>query len=190
LALLPTSSRSSAAIHYLQYDALSALKNDAEKEIVKESHRHPITRKLETCPGMGPIRVARFASVVVSPHRFRGRRQLWSYFGLAVVMPTSSDWEQQADRSWEKVRKPQTRGLNWNFNRMLKDVFKGAAVTVIEQGGEEPLYQEYQRQIQGGTKPNLARVTLARERKIAAVSLSMWKREEEYDAKRRQRSLT
>jgi transposase len=188
LSQLPKSSRTSAVILYSQYDALSELKDAAEKEMIRESHRHPITRKLETCPGMGPIRVARFVSVVVSPHRIRGRRQLWSYSGLAVVMRTSSDWEQMPDRSWERMRKPQTRGLNWNFNRMLKDVFKGAASTVIERGGDEPLYQEYLRQLEGGTKPTLARLTLAR--KIAAVSLSMWKREEGYDAKRRLGSLT
>ncbi len=76
-----------------------------------------------------------------------------------------------------------TRGLNWNFNRMLKDVFKGAAVTVIQQGGEEPLYLEYLRQLECGTKPTLAKVTLAR--KIASISLSMWKSEEDYNPKKR-----
>ena len=112
LARLPKSSLSSAEILYTQYDAMSALKNEAEKQLVREAHRHPITRKLETCPGMGPIRVARFVSVVVTPHRFRGRRQLWSYCGLAVVMRTSSDWEQQSDRSWAKVKKTSvTNGL-------------------------------------------------------------------------------
>ena len=183
LSLLPKSSQTSARILYSQYDALSGLRDEAEKDLVRESHRHPITRKLETCPGMGPIRVARFVATVVTPHRFRGRRQFWSYCGLGIVMRTSSDWEQRPDRSWERVQKPLTRGLNWGFNRMMKDVFKGAALTVVAQGGEEPLYLEYKRQVEGGTKPNLAMVTLAR--KIAAVSLSMWKKEEKYDPKRR-----
>jgi hypothetical protein len=98
-------------------------------------------------------------------------------------MRSSSDWEQMPDGTWQKVKKPTTRGLNLNFNRMLKDVFKGATTTVIQQGGEEPLYLEYLRQIQGGTKPNLAKVTLAR--KIASISLSMWKSEEVYDPKKR-----
>jgi transposase len=183
LSRLPKSSRMSAELLFSQYDALSILRRQSKREMVKESHRFSITRKLETCPGMGEIRVARFVSVVISPHRFRGRRQFLSYCGLGVVMRSSSDWDQMPDGSWQKVQKPVTRGLNLNFNRMLKDVFKGAAVTVLQQGGEEPLYLEYLRQIEQGTKPNLAKVTLAR--KIASISLSMWKNEEEYAPKKR-----
>ena len=74
LALLPQSSRLSAQVLLSQCDAVHAIRNEAEKAMVKESHRHPITRKLETCPGLGKVRVARFVSVVVSPHRFRGFR--------------------------------------------------------------------------------------------------------------------
>ena len=54
---------------------------------------------------------------------------------------------------------------------------------MIQQAGEEPLYLEYLRQLDGGTKPNLAKVTLAR--KIAAISLTMWKNNEVYDPKKR-----
>jgi hypothetical protein len=183
LELLPKSSRTSAEILYAQYDGLCGVVERAKKDMVRESHRHPITRTLETCPGMGEVRVARFVSVVVTPHRFRGRRQLWSYCGLGVVMRSSADWEQMPDGKWQKVRKPMTRGLNLNFNRMLKDVMKGAATTVIEQRGDEPLYLEFLRQLEGGTNPNLAKVTLAR--KIAAILLRMWKDEEKYDPQRR-----
>ena len=35
------------------------------------------------------------------------------------------------------------------------------------------LHQDYQRLIAAGTKPNLAKLTIAR--KIAAIALSMWK---------------
>jgi transposase len=188
LAQLPKSIQSTAVLLYSQYDALCSIRNQAEKDVVRESHRYPVTRKLETCPGMGEIRVARFVSIVVTPHRFRGRRQLWSYCGLGVVMRSSSDWDQLPDGSWQKVKKPMTRGLNRNFNRMLQDVFKGAATTVLQQGGSEPLYLEYLRQLEGGTKPDLAKVTLAR--KLASISLSMWKKEEEYDSKIRVKNLS
>jgi len=187
LSQLPKSSLRSAEVLYRQYDALCEIRDQARRDMVRESHRFPITRILETCPGMGEIRVARLVSVVVSPQRFRGRRQFWSYCGLGVVMRSSSDWDQDPSGSWHKVRKPVTRGLNPNFNRMLKDVFKGAATTVLQQGGEEPLYSEYQRQTLGGTKPDLAKVTLAR--KIAAISLTMWKNEEKYDPKKRKQVL-
>ena len=41
---------------------------------------------------------------------------------------------------------------------------------------------DYQRRLQAGIKPNLAKLTLAR--RIAAIVLSMWKHEEVYDPAR------
>jgi transposase len=65
-------------------------------------------------------------------------------------------------------------------NRPLKNIFKGAATTVIAQLGEdEPLHQDYRRLTAAGTKPDLAKLTIAR--KIAAIALSMWKTKERYD---------
>ena len=72
-----------------------------------------------------------------------------------------------------------TRGLNHNFNRVAKTVFKGAATTVIAQLRSGPLYEDYERLLTGGTKPNLAKLTIAR--KIAAMTLAMWKNKEAYD---------
>jgi hypothetical protein len=72
----------------------------------------------------------------------------------------------------------QTRGLTRSFNRPLKAIFKGAATTVITQRNKDPLYNLYQRLLEAGTKPNLAKLTLAR--KIAAIALRMWKNEEVY----------
>jgi hypothetical protein len=61
---------------------------------------------------------------------------------------------------------------------VLKDIFKGAATTVITLAPEDPIYSDYQRLLAAGTKPNLAKLTLAR--KIAATVLAMWKKEERY----------
>jgi hypothetical protein len=60
---------------------------------------------------------------------------------------------------------------------MLKAIFKGAATTVI-QGRGNPLRGDYDRLQENGTKPNLAKLTVAR--KVAAIVLAMWKREERY----------
>ncbi len=43
----------------------------------------------------------------------------------------------------------------------------------------EPLYRHYQRLLDGGTKPNLAKLTIARQ--IAAISLALWRNQEDYD---------
>ena len=44
-----------------------------------------------------------------------------------------ADWIQTADGGWVKARVAQTRGLSREHNRFLKDIFKGAATTVITQ---------------------------------------------------------
>ncbi|XYI03665.1 IS110 family transposase [Sorangium sp. So ce1128] len=179
LKKLPDASRGAAKTLYAQYDAVEAIRRQAEKELVHEAHRHPISRVLETCPGLGPIRVAQMMPIVVSPGRFRTKRQFWSYCGLGVVMRPTSDWVRKPDGRWVRGEVQQTRGPNLNHNHSLKCIFKGAATTVIAQLSTEPLHQDYQRLIAAGTKPNVAKVTLAR--KLAAIALSMWKSQEKYD---------
>jgi len=135
-------------------------------------------RILETAPGIGPIRAARLVPIVVTPHRFRTRRQFGSYCGLGIMTRSSSDWVQAADGGWIRARVPQTRGLSRQYNRVLKDIFKGAAALVITQRNKGPLYPRYERMLAGGTKPSLAKLTLARI--IAATVLQIWKDEGEY----------
>jgi transposase len=179
LEKLPDASRGAAKTLYAQYDAVEAIRRQAEKDLVKEAHRHPISRVLESCPGLGPIRVAQLIPIVVSPMRFRTKRQFWSYCGLGIVMRSSSDWIRSKDGGWARAEVQKTRGLNLNHNHTLKNIFKGAATTVITQLETEPLRQDYQRLITAGTKPNLAKLTIAR--KLAAIALSMWKSKEKYD---------
>ena len=121
-------------------------------------------------------------AVVVTPYRFASKRDFWSYCGLAVVTRSSSDWVRTRTGEWIKAPILQTRGLNRNFNRTLKAVLKGAATTVIGQARDEPLYHHYQQLLDGGTKPNLARLTIARQ--IAAIALALWRNKEVYDQKK------
>jgi transposase len=179
LEKLPDAARGAAKTLLAQYDAVEGIRRQAEKDLVKEAHRHPISRVLESCAGLGSIRVALLIAIVVSPARFRTKRQFWSYCGLGIVMRSSSDWVRKPDGGWGRANVQQTRGLNLNHNHTLKNIFKGAATTVITQLETEPLHQDYQRLIAAGTKPNLAKLTIAR--KIAAIALSMWKSKEKYD---------
>ena len=73
----------------------------------------------------------------------------------------------------------QTRGMNRNHNSRLKDIFKGTATTVITRLTSDPLHEHYLRLTSAGTKPNLAKLTIAR--RVAAIVLRMWKDEKEYD---------
>jgi transposase len=180
LQALPTSARGAGELLFAQYDAVAPIRDRAHKELVAESHRHPETHWLESCPGLGEIRAAQIAAVVVTPDRFRTRQQFWSYCGLGIVMRSSSDWVQTSQGKWTRAQVQQTRGLNHNHNHTLKYVFKGAATSVLQiQSSDEPLRASYERTLAGGTKPNLAKVTLAR--KLAAIALTLWKKKEVYD---------
>jgi hypothetical protein len=70
-----------------------------------------------------------------TPWRFRTKRNLWAYAGLAVVTETSAEHEFVAGRPVRKRRKPLTRGLNQNHNRFLKNVFKSTATSSLGRPG-------------------------------------------------------
>jgi len=162
-----------------QQESLKPLKAEAQKAMVTEANRHPMARILQTAPGFGPVRTAELLSIVIDPYRFRTSRQFWCYCGLAIVGRSSANWVQKPNGELSRVKINHTRGLNQNFNHMAKAIFKGAAVTVLTSMPTEPLRADYDRLLANGTKPNLARLTLAR--KIAALVLAMWKNKEAYD---------
>jgi transposase len=166
-----------------ELDRLEPLREQAEQWLLSEAKTHPIIRILSTAPGMGPIRTALLVAVVVNPSRFRTRRPFWSYSGLGIVTRSSSDWvrEKKSGR-WVRAEAHQTLGLSRKRQPLLKAIFKGAATTVIAQMPDDPLCRDYQRRLQAGIKPNLAKLTLARQ--TAAMVLSMWKHQEVYEPQR------
>jgi transposase len=180
LQQLPASCREGAQLLYAQLDATAALKEQAKEALVRESHRHPISRVLESCPGLGEVRVAQLIPTVITPHRFRTARQYWAYCGFGVVMRTSSDWV-RSPKGFERRQVFGVRGLTQQYNRTLKEVYKSAVVTVLKDP-EHPLTLHYERLLEAGTKPPNAKLTIAR--KIAALSLTMWRNQEAYDPAR------
>jgi len=179
LKRLPVSSRWATEKLHEEYDRLLDLEQELEQELRAEARKHRISRVLATAPGLGPIRVAQLLPIVVTPHRFRTRSQFWAYCGLGIVMRSSSDWVQARTGGWARAQVQQTRGLNRNHNSTLKGIFKGVATTIVTRLDTDPLYEHYLRLTSAGTKPNLAKLTVAR--RVAAIVLRMWKDEKEYD---------
>ena len=175
---LPEICRRRAERIYEQIDFGVQHKADAEKDLLEEVSKHRMARLLQTCPGLGPIRVARLLPIVVTPHRFRTRQQFWSYCGLGIVMRSSADWVRAPNGEWGRAQVAKTRGLDPRHNHVLKDIFKGAATTVLTSYRDTSLFESYERRLEQGTKPNLSKLTLART--IAATTLKMWKDEEPY----------
>lgn len=179
LTQLPAAARGAVALYYEELDALLAVRAHAHQALLAEARHHPVCRLLRTCPGIGPIRSALLVPVVVTPARFHSTRAFWSYSGLGIVMRSSSDYVQRPDGHWQKAPVARTRGLTRQCNRTLKHVFTSAATTVIGRADDEPLYRHYQQLLAGGTKPNLAKLTIARQ--LAAIVLAMWRTGAPYD---------
>ena len=182
LGRLPKPAQPLAELLYKELDALEALKSEAKKAMLAEAKRHPEFRLVRSCPGMGPIRAAELLPIVVTPYRFQNKRGFWSYCGLGVVMRSSSDWVRTQSGEWMKAEVKRTRGLNRNLGHTLKAIFKGAATTVIGRAEDDPVYRHDLGLLDGGTKPNLAKLTLARQ--IASIVLAVWRTREVYDPKR------
>ena len=69
---------------YQQLDLLLHLRQRARRELLAESRKHAITAKLRQIPSLGPIRSALAVALIQTPHRFRSKRQLWTYSGLGL----------------------------------------------------------------------------------------------------------
>jgi transposase len=170
--------RRRAELLYQQLDLLQPLRKQAREAMVAESRQQPAQKILCSIPSLGPVRAALLMAIVQTPHRFRGKRQLWTYAGLALVTRSSSDY-QLVDGQLTRSRKPVlVLGLNTNHHHVLKAIFKDAAASTLAHPG--PLREFYAARVAQGVKPQLARLTLAR--KIASLTLNLWKKGERFNA--------
>jgi len=176
-ALAPRGAHFRAEALYAELDVLRGLRPKAKTAMIAEARRDPAWARLRTIPFLGPVRVAQLLATMQTPWRFRSKRSWWAYVGLAVVTKTSAEFTLVAGRPVRRRRAPLTRGLNRNHNRVLKDVFKGAATAATGRPG--PLQDWYHGLLAGGMREELARVTLTR--KLAALTLRLWKKGERYD---------
>jgi len=69
---------------YQQLDLRQHLRQQACRELLAESRKHAITAKLRQIPSLGPIRSALAVALIQTPHRFRSKRQLWTYGSLGL----------------------------------------------------------------------------------------------------------
>jgi transposase len=171
--------RQRASWLYEQLDQLQPLRRRARQAMLAEAQQHQAVRLLCSIPQLGPIRSAKIVATVKTPFRFRTRKQIWAYSGLAVVTHSSSEY-QIKDGQLTRARKPvATRGLNRNCNHRMKEVFIAAAT-----GGSriEP-YRSYVQALQNrGTSAEMSRICLAR--KISAIALTIWKKGEKFDPRK------
>jgi len=180
LAKLDGGARVRAAVLLKHLDLLLELRPAAKTAMIAAARRLPGWKILCSIPFLGHVRVAQILAIMRTPFRFRTKRNLWPYAGLAVVTRSSADQEFKDGKLQRRKRAPLTRGLNRNHNPILKSVFKGAATSATTRPG--PLREYYEASLARGVNDDLAKVTLAR--KIAAVVLRLWKKGELWDPKK------
>jgi transposase len=172
--------RRRAELFYQELDALQILRREARRELLAESRKHSATKLLRQIPSIGGIRAALLVALLQTPYRFRSKRQLWAYSGLALETHGSAEYcylEGQLRRSKKQVA---VHGLNDNHNHDIKNVFKSAATQASIAAG--PLHDFYEGLLAKGMRPEMARLTLAR--KIATITLMLWKKGACFDAER------
>ena len=170
--------RRRAEFYYQQLDALRALRQEVRRDLLAESKKHKIWKRLCQIPSIGPIRAAMLLGILQTAHRFRTKRQLWTYSGLGIEVHSSADHHAVNGQLERKKKHIEIRGLNKNCNHDLKNLFKGAAVVASTKPG--PFEEFYTALLAKGMRPEMARLTLAR--KIATIVLIVWKRGVCFDA--------
>jgi transposase len=167
-----------AEFYYQQLDALRSLRQQVRRELLGESQKHPAWKLLCQIPSIGPIRAAVLLGILQTPHRFRTKRQLWTFGGLGMETYSSAD-HRYVEGQLQRSKKPVLiRGLNDNCNHDLKNLFKGAAIIAATKPG--PFQEFYAALLAKGMRAEMARLTLAR--KIATIVLVVWKRGVCFDA--------
>jgi transposase len=170
--------RRRAEFFYQQLDAVRALRQVVRRDLLTESRKHGATKLLRQIPYIGPIRAALLIALIQTPHRFRTKRQLWTYSGLAIETRDSAQYRYVAGQLQRSKKPQQLRGLNENHNHDMKAIFKSAAAMASRREG--PFQDFYLELLTKGMKPAMARLTLAR--KIAAITLILWKKGAHFDA--------
>jgi transposase len=170
--------RRRAEFYYQQLDALRSLLQEVRRELLAESKKHQAWKLLCQIPSIGPIRAAVLLGILQTPHRFRTKRQLWTFGGLGIETYSSAD-HRYVEGQLQRSKKPSSiRGLNENCNHDLKNLLKGAAIIASTKPG--PFQEFYTALLAKGIRPEMARLTLAR--KIATIVLIVWKRGVSFDA--------
>lgn len=168
-----------AEFYYQQFDALRSLRQEVRRELLAEAQKHGAWKLLRAIPFIGPIRAALLIALIQTPHRFRTKRPLWTYSGFGIETYGSAE-HRFIKGELQRTKKPVSiRGLNRNHNHDLKNLFKGAATVASAKAG--PFKDFYDALVAKGIRPEMARLTLAR--KMAAITLIVWKKGVRFDAK-------
>lgn len=133
----------------------------------------PVLKKLTTIPGIATVRANIIAAFICDGRRFSSKHHMWSYCGL-VCHHQVSDGQIYGNR--RAKGRPE-----------LKNVFMGAAESVLKTS-DNGLRRYYDRLRSQGLDHRKAKKATAR--KIASISLAVFKSDKPYNDKREEKLKT
>ncbi len=147
------------------------IQSDYQKRIQAIAKRFTETKYLISLPGIKYIQAAKIIAQIVDPHRFKNKYKFFAYCGLV---------------RHARISNKNFYGSNYIWgNRTLKCVFKMAAHSALR--GDNALRTYYDLKRTQGLSEDDARNAIAR--KIATLSLSLWKNKKYFDGKKFVKSL-
>lgn len=156
---------------FRQIQLMKEQKAEYIKRFKEYENKHAQIQALSSIPGIAAVRACMIAATVCSPRRFENKFKFWAYCML-VKHSCKSDGV-----TYNKKRVP--------GNRMLKDVFMGAAQSVLD-FNKDSLRSFYDEQREKGVDHRAAKKNLAR--KIAAIALSVMRKgahyQDDYEVKK------
>ncbi len=164
---------------YQQLDLLQPVRQEARRDLLRESRKHEAVKKAaaDSCDRSDSCRLAGGLVANTPPFSYQAPAVGLQWFGHRDPRQRRVPLcRGKIQRNRERIT---VRGLNDNHNHDLKNLFKGAALSASTQPG--PLHDFYTALVEKGMRPTMARLTLAR--KIAAITLTIWKKGVSFDAK-------
>jgi len=146
------------------YDGAATHVRCMRRSLIQRARQEPQIVRFTAVPGVKWVRASTFFAYLDTPWRFPSKQALWKYVGVGLERRRSGGGPEQ-------LRVP------WEVNRSLKNAILGAAKSAIL-SRESPFAGQYERWIQDGLTPRIARRNVARSQ--AAVLWGMWKNSDVY----------
>jgi transposase len=149
-------------LHYLLERMNESIELYQQQIVYSKKHFKEI-ENLTTIPGIGSIQAAKIVSQVINPKRFPNKYKYFGYCGLVRHKKESGQRRYGTQKIWG--------------NRTLKCVYKMAGHQAIKGTSALRKYYDYLR-LKGVSDNNAYNAVC---RKIAAISLSIWRNNTKYD---------
>jgi hypothetical protein len=138
-----------AEIYYEQLDALRSLREQVRRDLLVEGRKHSAMKLLRQIPSIGPLRAVLLIALLQTPHRFRTKRQLWAYSGLALKTSTSGEYRIVGGQLKRSKKFLAVRGLNTHakayVERLIGSIRREGLdhVIVLKQTGVHRVLKSY-----------------------------------------------